>query len=140
MIYLKAKIVKEVIITFGIDFRRIEHALDVLKESDKLLNSYTGYDYEIVLASALLHDIGIKKSEQILGYNNGHTQEKYGPPIAKKILTRIGLDQKKIAKVCEIIGNHHSKSRYDYIELKILKHADQIVNKRGSSHIKKQMG
>ena len=32
-------------------------------------------------------------------------------------------------KVCEIIGNHHSPSRYDYVELEILKEADRIVNK-----------
>jgi hypothetical protein len=31
--------------------------------------------------------------------------------------------------VCEIIGNHHSRSRYDYVELKVLKEADRIVNK-----------
>jgi hypothetical protein len=32
-------------------------------------------------------------------------------------------------KVCDAIGNHHSPSRYDYAELKILKEADRIVNK-----------
>jgi HD superfamily phosphodiesterase len=86
-------------------------------------------DYEVLVASALLHDIGIKQSEDRLGYNNGKTQEEYGPPIAEKLLDSIGFPPEKTRKVCEIIGNHHSRSRYDYIELKVLKEADRIVNK-----------
>jgi len=35
-------------------------------------------DQGIVIASALLHHIDIKVLEQIHGYNNGLTQEKYG--------------------------------------------------------------
>lgn len=87
------------------------------------------YDYEILVASALLHDIGIKQSEEILGYNNGKTQEEYGPPIAEKLLNSISFPQGKIFKVCEIIANHHSPSKHEYVELKILKEADRIVNK-----------
>ena len=30
--------------------------------------------------------------------------------------------------VCNIVGNHHSASRYDYPELALLKEADRIVN------------
>ncbi len=86
-------------------------------------------DYEILVASALLHDIGIKQSEEILGYNSGKTQEEYGPSIAEKMLNSIIFSPGKILKVCEIIANHHSPSRHDYIELIILKEADRIVNK-----------
>jgi len=62
-------------------------------------------------------------------YNNGITQEKYGPPIAEKLLDSINFPPGKTRKVCEIIGNHHSRSHYDYVELKVLKEADRIVNK-----------
>ena len=88
-----------------------------------------GYDYDVLIASALLHDVGIKRSEEILGYNNGKTQEAYGPPVAGELLRSIGFPPDKIARVSEIIGNHHSPSRYDYVELKILKEADRTVNK-----------
>lgn len=131
MEYFKAQLTKKVIDYFEDDFRRIEHALDVLKETELLLKSYREYDYDIVLSVALLHDIGIKKSEELLGYNNGKTQEKFGPPVAKEILLSLNMDREKINKICEIIGNHHSKSRYNYVELEILKKADQIVNTRG---------
>lgn len=86
-------------------------------------------DCEILITSALLHDIGIKQSEELLGYNNGKTQEAYGPPVAERLLRDIGFPADKIVKVCNIIGNHHSPSRYDYVELRILKEADRIVNR-----------
>jgi HD superfamily phosphodiesterase len=127
--YCKGKITKLLIDYFGNDFRRITHALEVLKHTEKIMENTESCDYEVLVASALLHDIGIKQSEDRLGYNNGKTQEEYGPPIAEKLLDSIGFPPEKTRKVCEIIGNHHSRSRYDYIELKVLKEADRIVNK-----------
>jgi HD superfamily phosphodiesterase len=127
--YFKGKIVKLLADYFENDFRRITHALEVLKHAEKILENSDNCDYEIIIAVALLHDVGIKKSEEMLGYNNGKTQEKYGPSIAEKLLESINFPPAKIRKVCEIIGNHHSRSLYDYVELKILKEADRIVNK-----------
>ncbi|MFH1081362.1 MAG: HD domain-containing protein [Pseudomonadota bacterium] len=129
MDYCKGKITKLLIDYFGNDFRRMTHALDVLKHAERILENRANCDYEVLVASALLHDIGIKQSEELLGYNNGKTQEEYGPPIAQKLLESIGFPPEKTKKVCEIIGNHHSRSRYDYVELSILKEADKIVNK-----------
>lgn len=87
-------------------------------------------DFEIVIASALLHDVGIKISEEKLGHNTGKTQEEFGPPVAEELLRAIEFPSDKIEKIKEIIGNHHSPSRYDYIELEILKQADRIVNEK----------
>jgi HD superfamily phosphodiesterase len=129
MEYCKGKIVKLLVDYFENDFRRITHALEVLKLAENIMVNFNDCDDEIVVAVALLHDVGIKKSEEILGYNNGKTQEKYGPPIAKTLLESINFPSAKIEKVCEIIGNHHSPSQYDYVELEILKKADRIVNK-----------
>jgi HD superfamily phosphodiesterase len=129
MDYCKGKIIKLLIDHFGNDFRRITHALEVLKHAEKIMENTEMCDYEVLVASALLHDVGIKQSEEVLGYNNGTTQEEYGPPIAKKLLESINFSPEKTRKVCEIIGNHHSRSRYDYIELRILKEADRVVNK-----------
>ncbi len=129
MDYTKGKMVKLLVDFFEDDFRRITHALEVLKHSEIIMREKTNYDEEVVVASALLHDVGIKPSEAELGYNNGKTQERYGPEVASELLKRINFPSDKISKVSEIIGNHHSKSRYDYIELEILKQADKIVNK-----------
>lgn len=130
MDYFKGKVTKLLVDYFEDDFRRINHALEVLKHCERIQENTEDCDYEILVASALLHDVGIKKSEEILGYNNGKTQEEYGPPIVEQLLESIDFPAEKIQVVCEIIGNHHSRSRYAYMELEILKEADRIVNKQ----------
>ena len=129
MEYCKGKITKLLTDYFGTDFRRITHALEVMKYAEEITGKTEGFDYDVVMATALLHDVGIKPSEEELGYNNGKTQEEFGPPVARKLLETTDFPPEKITKVCEIIGNHHSRSRYDYIELAILKEADRIVNR-----------
>lgn len=130
MDYCKGKITKLLTDYFETDFRRITHALEVLKYAERIMENTEDFDYDIVIASALLHDVGIKPSEEKFGYNNGKTQEEFGPPVAEELLRKIDFPHEKITKVCEIIGNHHSRSRYDYVELNILKEADKIVNKQ----------
>ncbi len=128
MQHLKGKLVHTLVLHFKNDYRRIEHAINVLHEAEKLSENQPT-DYDILVASTLLHDIGIKIAEEKYGYNNGRLQEEYGPPVAKKILQDCHLENNKIQKICEIIGNHHSSSKYAYPELEILKQADRIVNK-----------
>jgi len=138
MKYIKGKITKLLVEYFDNDFKRIIHALDVLKYCEKIIEEIDNYDYDIIVAVALLHDVGIKKSEEVLGYNTGKTQEKYGPDIARILLKTINFPTSKMEIVCDIIGNHHSKSKYDYIELDILKKADKIVNKKESEDNKNE--
>jgi len=134
MDYTKAKIARLLIEYFENDNRRIEHAFAVLKESELLqAKGDTAYDDEIVTAAALLHDIGIKISEEKFGYNNGKTQEEYGPPVAEELLKKIDFPPAKLAIVKDIISNHHSPSKFDYPELELLKQADRIVNRNDNS-------
>jgi len=128
MAYWRAKVVRELVRYFGADDRRIEHALRVWFHAERLMPEHPGCDLEIVIACALLHDVGIKVSEEKLGYNNGRTQEEYGPPVAGELLAAIGFAAAKAEIVKAIIGNHHSAPRYEYPELALLKEADRIVN------------
>jgi len=130
MKYFKAQVIKLLVVFFENDFKRIEHALDVLKYAEELTNCKDTYDVDIIIASTLLHDVGIKQSEKELGYNDGKSQEQYGPLVAGELLKSIDFPEEKIKKVKEIIGNHHSPSRYEYVELAILKEADRIVNEK----------
>ena len=114
---------------FGSDNRRIEHALRVLHHADRIAAEHPECDMDILIASALLHDVGIKVSEEKHGFNSGRTQEKYGPPVAERLLHSIGFPTDKTEIVKHIIGNHHSPPRYDYPELTVLRQADQIVNR-----------
>ena len=65
----------------------------------------------------------------ILQYKNGKTLEEYGPPIAGELFESMSFPPEKIKMVCEITGNHHSCSRYDYVELKAQKEAGRTVNR-----------
>lgn len=129
MDYLRARLVRVLTQYFGADDGRIEHALRVLFHAERIMANHPSCDPEIVIACALLHDVGIKVSEEKHGYNNGKTQEQYGPPVAEDLLNSIGFPECKTIIVKNIIGNHHSPSRYDYPELIVLKEADQIVNR-----------
>ena len=113
---------------FGADNRMIEHTLKVLRHAENIMALHPDSDPEIVIASALLHDVGIKIAEERHGRADGRLQEEYGPPVAEQLLASIGFPAEKTRKVAEIVGNHHSPSRYDYVELEILKQADEIVN------------
>lgn len=128
MTYLRARLVKALAGFFGGDDRRIEHALRVLHHAEVIMGNRSDCDPDIVIASALLHDVGIKVAEEKHGYNDGRTQEVYGPPVAEAMLQAVGFPPEKIGIVKDIIGNHHSASRYEYPELALLKDADRIVN------------
>ena len=133
MNYLRSKLIRLLVTYFGEDDRRIEHALCVLHHAENLIDTYPGCDADIVIACALLHDIGIKVSEEKHGSHNAQTQEEYGPPVAGDLLCLIDYPIEKIQIVKNIIGNHHSHSRYDYPELRLLKEADRIVNRNEQS-------
>jgi len=100
MDYCKGRVAKLLVDYFGNDFRRITHALEVLRYSEKIEEESGTCDHDVLVAASLLHDIGIKRSEEILGYNDGRTQEEYGPPVARDLLESIGFPGEKIRKVC----------------------------------------
>jgi predicted HD phosphohydrolase len=127
--YLRAQLVRVLTEYLGSDDRRIEHALRVLFHAEHISGSHPGCDADVVIAAALLHDVGIKVSEAKHGHSTGATQEEYGPPVAQELLDSIGFPPDKTRIVRDIIGNHHSPSRFDYPELAVLKEADQIVNR-----------
>ncbi len=74
---------------FGDDAKRIGHALRVTGFADEILLHEPG-DRELVLATALLHDIGIREAERKYGSSAGDLQEREGPPVARKILEGLG--------------------------------------------------
>ncbi len=129
MKHIRAKIVRVLTQYFGNDDRRIEHALRVLYHAEIIMSDHPACDTDIVIASALLHDVGIKVSEEKHGRSNGKAQEKYGPAVAEELLNEIAFPSEKIEIVKNIIGNHHSLSKYDYPELAVLKEADRKVNR-----------
>lgn len=92
---------------FGDDGRRIDHSMAVLGYAE-LIGASINADAVVVVAAAILHDIGIKKSEELYGSSSAKYQEIEGPPVAREILVVLGLSPEKIDHVCGIIANHHT--------------------------------
>ncbi len=112
---------------FNGDTRRINHALKVTEYADELLKREGG-DHSIVIGASLLHDIGIHQAQDKYGSTIGKYQEKEGPPIARRILTRLGFEPNQIEEICQIIAHHHSPGIINTQNFKILYDADWLVN------------
>ncbi len=113
---------------FGTDQKRIAHALAVLDYAERLLCTEEA-EPRVVVAAAVLHDIGIQEAERKHGSAAGKYQELEGPPIAERILRSLGFAESAIQHVCEIVAHHHSGG-FDSGEFRILWDADTLVNAR----------
>jgi HD superfamily phosphodiesterase len=134
---LAERIIEEVRAEFGGDIRRIGHALAVYDRARDLLRSEAG-DPRVVLAAALLHDIGIREAERKHGSAAPVFQEEEGPPIARRILEKLGVDEPTIVRVCRIVGNHHSAKCEETPEFRIVWDADLLVNMKDGGGISSQ--
>ncbi len=124
---LRDRLIAEMRQYFGEDKKRIQHALKVTEFAEEILKGEKG-DGNVVIAAAILHDIGIHEAERKYGSSAGHYQEIEGPPIAREIMKRAGLEEAFVKEVCEIIGNHHSPRKVNTINFKILYDSDLLVN------------
>ncbi len=111
------------------DTRRINHAHRVTEFAEKLLE-LEGGDYLIVVGASVLHDIGIHAAERKHGSSMGKYQEKEGPPIARRILERLGFEPNQTEEICQIIAHHHSPGKITTKNFGILYDADWLVNLR----------
>lgn len=115
---------------FGTDEKRIKHALKVLNYAEEIISGekVTGREEEVVMLTAILHDIGIHEAERKYNSNSGRYQEIEGPPIAKAILESLGLNNEIIERVCYIVGGHHTWSKNNGKDFQIIWEADMLVN------------
>lgn len=123
-------IVKEMILYFDGDVRRINHALKVYSFSKTIgeLENIGDEKLKILEIAAVLHDIGIKESERKYNSSAGNYQELEGPPVAKKLLAKFNFETSFVDRVCYLIGHHHTYTKIDDIDYQILIEADFIVN------------
>lgn len=113
---------------FGADKKRIEHAGKVVAYAERILAQAPEADPNIVIAAAVLHDIGIKNAEQKHGSSDAKYQEEEGPPVARAILTELGYPEEFIREVCDIVGHHHHPRDKETVNFLVLYDADLLVN------------
>lgn len=124
---LKNEIIKKMIICFGYNNNHINHTYRVLDYAEEISNIEKG-DPDIVISSAILHDIGIPNCKKKYKSIEGQLQEIEGPPVAREILESLGIDEEIIKEVSEIIGCHHSPGEIETMNFKIMWDADWLVN------------
>jgi len=114
----------------GLDIRRIQHFLKVYAFA-KTIGEVEALDQrtqEILEVTAVVHDIGIKISEEKYGRSTGKTQEKEGPAEAQKLLEALGYGSQIIARVCFLVGHHHTYNQIEGLDYQILVESDFLVN------------
>ncbi len=124
---MRKKLIEEMMAVFGEDARRISHAISVLGYAERIA-AVEGGDLAVIIAAAILHDIGIHQAE--IKYNSaaGNYQEIEGPPIAREILERNDFSPQAVEHICRIIANHHSAKNIDTLEFRIIWDSDWLVN------------
>ena len=124
---IKEALVRAMEAYFGEDSKRINHAHRVTEYAEEL-SKVEGGDYLIIVGASVLHDIGIHQADKKYGSTIGKYQEQEGPPIARGILTRLGVEQSQIEEICEIIAHHHSPGAITTKNFEILYDSDWLVN------------
>lgn len=123
-------IIDEMIKYYSKDPRRVNHFLKVFSFAKSIgeLEDLDKDTQDILEVAAVMHDIGIKISEEKYNSSAGNYQEIEGPPVAREMLLKLNFNEEFIERVCYLIGNHHTYSKIDGIDYQILIEADFLVN------------
>ncbi|HEY5501453.1 MAG TPA: HD domain-containing protein [Candidatus Humimicrobiaceae bacterium] len=124
---LKNKIIRKMMEVFEYNNIHINHTYRVLDYAQDISVIEKG-NPDIVVPSAILHDIGIPACEKKYKSTEGQLQEIEGPPLAKNILESLNLKEETIKEVCGIVGSHHSPGEIETINFKVMWDADWLVN------------
>lgn len=124
------KLIEKMMKYYAGDPKRVQHFLKVY-EFAKLIGESESLDAEtmhILRTAAIVHDIGIKISEEKYGSSNGKYQEKEGPAVAEPMLLTLGYDEAIIDRVLFLIAHHHTYNEIEGLDYQILVEADFLVN------------
>jgi hypothetical protein len=103
----------------------VVHSLLVLDRAQDILRREEG-DPRVVLAAAVLHDIGVPEAERKHGSSEATYQEVEGAAIARRIMEELGMREESIDHVCRIVRSHHSADDLDTPEFRIVWDADRL--------------
>ena len=112
------------------DPKRVQHFLKVY-EFARLIGEAEELPKDtltVLKTAAIVHDIGIKVSEQKYDSSAGKYQEQEGPAIAEPMLRACGYEEEMIDRVLFLIAHHHTYNQIDGIDYQILVEADFLVN------------
>lgn len=113
------------------DPKRIQHFIKVY-EYAHMIGKLEGVDEKtgkILDIASILHDIGIRPSEEKYGCCDGKHQEQEGPAYAREMLKGFSeITAEETDRVCYLIAHHHTYTGVDGMDYRILLEADFLVN------------
>ena len=124
------KLIEKMMEYYAGDPKRVQHFLKVY-EFAKLIGESEELEPEklhILRTAAIVHDIGIKISEEKYGSSGGKYQEKEGPAVAEPMLRALGNNEAVIDRVLFLIAHHHTYTGIEGEDYQILVEADFLVN------------
>ncbi len=112
------------------DAKRVQHFTKVYAFA-KLIGECENINEKTLntlLTASIVHDIGIKPSEEKYGDSLGKHQEIEGERIVREFLSEFNLDKEIIERVAFLVGHHHTYNMTDEIDYQILIESDFLVN------------
>lgn len=110
---------------------RIQHMIKVY-EFAHIIGVKEGLDaktLKILDIASVMHDIGIRPSEEKYGHCTGKLQEQEGPAYAREMLSHFtDVTEEEKERVCWLIAHHHTYDNIDGPDYRILLEADFLVN------------
>ena len=128
---INEKKIKKMVEFDGGDPKRIQHFLKVYQFAH-VIGVEEGISEElqkILDLAAILHDIGIRPSEEKYGRCDGKLQEQEGPVYAMQLLKEFSeVTEEERDRICYLIGHHHTYQNVEGMDYQILLEADFLVN------------
>lgn len=126
----KTVLINEMIKYYASDVKRINHFMKVYSFAKTIgeMEKVDCLNQEVLEIAAIVHDIGIKLSEQKYNSSSGKYQQIEGPALAKELLEKLDFEDTIISRVCFIVGHHHTYTAIDGIDFQILVEADFLIN------------
>jgi len=113
------------------DPKRIQHFLKVY-EFAHVIGVKEGLDAKmlrILDMASIMHDIGIRPSEEKYGRCDGKLQEQEGPAYAREMLSEFPeVTEAETERICYLIAHHHTYDNVIGMDYRILLEADFLVN------------
>lgn len=111
--------------------KRIQHLIKVYEFAHVIgvREGMNAGSLHILDMASIMHDIGIRPSEEKYGHCDGKLQEQEGPAYAKEMLSGFPeVSPEEMERVCYLIAHHHTYENVDGIDYRILLEADFLVN------------
>lgn len=113
------------------DPKRIQHFTKVYEYAHTIgvLEKLDAETLKILEIASIMHDIGIRPSEEKYGHCDGKLQEQEGPAYAHEMMKSFPeISPEEAERVCFLIGHHHTYTGVDSSDWQILLEADFLVN------------